>query len=464
MKTILSLFLAGIIAWAGSVDFKEADPDSLKRVHPSDRAILSYADMLDDVKRSVVNISIEKSVKSRMAGGFNPFFNDPFFRQFFDDRYFNIPKERVERSLGSGVVISADGYIVTNNHVVAGADKVIVTLPGDKKEYEARIVGTDPKSDLAVVKIDGKGFRPVTFYDSDNVRVGDVVFALGNPFGVGETITKGIVSATKRSSVGIVEYEDFIQTDASINPGNSGGALVNSLGQLVGVNSAIISKSGGNVGIGFAIPSNMVKNIAKALIENGKFTRAYLGVTISDVTEELAQFYDRKEGAVVMSVEPDSAADAAGLLRGDLIVRVGGQQIDDATDLKNTIASMPPEKETEIEYIRDKKAKSAKVMLKSRDGAVQNGDAIHYKGLGVSELTQERRRTYNVGSDILGMVVTVVEADSPAMESGFEEGDVVVQVEQMETPTSTAFKHAVQGKEKKRFFVYRRGMIFALVL
>ena len=283
MRQIALLLLAALVAWGGSVTFKEADPAKIKRTQPSENALLSYADMLDDVKRSVVNISIEKSVGGRTAGGFNPFFNDPFFRQFFDDRYFNIPKERVERALGSGVVISKDGYIVTNNHVVAGADKVTVAIPGDKKEYEAQIVGTDPKSDLAVIKIDGENFRPVTFYDSDAVRVGDVVFALGNPFGVGETITKGIVSATKRSSVGIVEYEDFIQTDASINPGNSGGALVNSLGQLVGVNSAIISKSGGNVGIGFAIPSNMVKNIAKALVEKGKFTRAYLGVTISDM-------------------------------------------------------------------------------------------------------------------------------------------------------------------------------------
>jgi serine protease Do len=227
---------------------------------------------------------------------------------------------------GSGVIISTNGYIVTNNHVVAGADEIKVGIAGDKKEYTAKLVGTDAKSDVAIIKIEAKNLNAVTFYNSDKVKVGDVVFALGNPFGVGETITQGIVSATGRSGIGIVEYEDFIQTDASINPGNSGGALINSAGHLIGINSAIISRTGGNVGIGLAIPSNMVTSIATQLIDTGKYTRAYLGVSISDVNEDMSSFYDNNYGGLIISIEENSPAAKAGLKRGDLIISINGKK------------------------------------------------------------------------------------------------------------------------------------------
>lgn len=253
-----SLFITYALAFSVS----EA-PAIERRVAPdvSSGVVYSYHDSIKEAKRGVVNISTQKKVKG--ASGIDPshpLFNDPFFKQFFGDMFGQvIPKDRIERSLGSGVIISKDGYILTNNHVIDGADKVIVSLPDNSKEYEAKVVGKDPRSDLAVIKIEGKDFPFVIFGSSNDLRVGDVVFAIGNPFGVGETVTQGIVSALNKSGIGINDYENFIQTDASINPGNSGGALVDSRGALVGINTAILSRTGGNHGVGFAIPSDMAK-------------------------------------------------------------------------------------------------------------------------------------------------------------------------------------------------------------
>lgn len=461
-KTVLALLMvAGMLH---AVTFNEADAKELKRINPAkeERAILSYADSLTHARACVVNISTQKSVKVRNYN--HPLFNDPFFRQFFDPRRFNIPKERINRSLGSGVLISKDGYIVTNNHVVDGADKVMVSIPGDKTDYEAKIIGTDAKSDLAVIKIEGKGFKSITLFDSDQVEVGDIVFAIGNPFGVGETVTQGIVSATNRSSVGIVEYEDFIQTDAPINPGNSGGALINSLGYLVGINSAIISKSGGNVGIGFAIPVNMVKKVTKALIEQGKFQRAYLGVTIADVTEDVEQFYGTRYGALVMSVQKDSAADRGGLKRGDLIISVDGKEIKDAGSLKNAVGTMSPGSKVEVKYIRDGKKQTITVTLQNSDTIKADGDMVEYEGLTVAPLDDEIRNKYHVRGNLEGVVVVDVKEDSEAQKAGFVEGDVIVQVENYEIEALDDFKEILEKSGKKRFFVQRRGAIFMLAL
>ncbi len=447
-----------------AVTFKEADSGKIKRVNPegNGETILSYAGSINYARKCVVNISTQKSVKVRQQ--YNPFFNDPFFRQFFDQRQFNVPKERMQRSLGSGVIISEDGYIVTNNHVVEGADKVVVSIPGDKKDYEAKIIGTDDKSDLAVIKIDGEDLNAITIYDSDKVEVGDVVFAIGNPFGVGETVTKGIVSATNRSSVGIVEYEDFIQTDAPINPGNSGGALVNSLGYLVGINSAIISRGGGNVGIGFAIPTSMVKKITTALIDKGTFERAYLGVSISDVTEELQDFYDTKYGAIIMSVQDDSAAARAGLKRGDMIVAVNGKQIKDSAALKNAVGTLSPGSRVTITYIRDGERDTTTVTLQSSDSLKSNGGGYEYEGLSLAPLSDDLRRKYRVADRIDGLVVVDVARNSKAQKAGFSEGDVLLQVENQEIKSLEDFKQTLEKKGKKRYFIHRRGAIFVLVL
>lgn len=467
IATLFAVLLHGGLFDGNSVKFKEADTN-LKREYPTAQDhVLSYNSVLERVRTTVVNISTEKSmqVSSNTA---NPLLNDPFFREFFrgfGGPGFNIPQERVQRALGSGVIISENGYIVTNNHVVEGAEKIKVTIPGIKKEYSAEIIGLDPKSDLAVIKIDAEGLNPISFYDSDNVKIGDIVFALGNPFGVGETVTQGIVSATGRSSVGIVEYEDFIQTDASINPGNSGGALVNSAGYLIGINSAILSRSGGNIGIGFAIPSNMVKQIGKALVEKGKFTRAYLGVAISDLSEELSSFYGRKRGALVTMVEEDTPAKKYGIERGDLIISVDGKEVDSANDLRNKIGSITPGKKVLIELIKDKKLKSIYIVLSDRNSSVnKKSGGYEYEGLTVEPLTETLKKEMGIGRSVKGVIVSEVKQGSKAEEAGFRSGDIIVQIERNEIFSIDDFKKNVEGFSKKRFYIYRRGMVLVTTL
>lgn len=468
-----SLFIVGAVlllllnggVFDKEVNFKHAD-SKMQRKYPTEKEfLLSYNNVLEDVRASVVNISTEKSVK--MGGGFaNPFLDDPFFREFFKgfgDPGLNIPQERIQRSLGSGVIVSENGYIVTNNHVVEGADSIKVSIVGKSKEYDAKIVGTDYKSDLAVIKIDLKGLKAATFSDSDKVKIGDVVFALGNPFGVGETITHGIVSATGRSSVGIVEYENFIQTDASINPGNSGGALINSAGHLIGINSAIVSKSGGNVGIGFAIPSNMVENISRVLIDEGKFTRAYLGVAISDVSDEMSSFYGKKFGALVTSVEKGTPAEKAGLKRGDLIVSVNAKEVESANALRNLIGSMAPGTTVQIKFLRNKTAYERSVKLESLSGKSSSlGYGYEYKGMLVEPLTSEIRREMGISENVKGVYVAEVKEKSAAKSAGVAENDIVIQVEDKEIDDIDAFKNAVKGFDKTRIYLYRRGMILAV--
>ena len=459
-KLFLLCALALTLLYAkDSVEFKYA-PKNLERTHPtSQNKILSYNNILENVRTSIVNISIKKAISNNQLSA-NPFYNDPFFREFFKG-YGQIPQERIQKSLGSGVVVSNDGYIVTNNHVIEGADEIIVSLAGDKKEYEAKLIGKDEKSDLAIIKIEAKNLNAVTFYDSDKVKVGDIVFALGNPFGVGETITQGIVSATGRSGVGIVEYEDFIQTDASINPGNSGGALINSAGHLIGINSAIISKSGGNVGIGFAIPSNMVTSIATSLIDSGKFTRAYLGVSISDISDDMSSFYNDNYGALITAVEDNSPAAASGLKRGDLIISVNGKKIESASELKNTIGSFAPGRVVNIKFLRDKKIDIINVTLTTLDNKVVNGE-LAYQGMKLVQINSTHKQQLNITTN--GVIVTDVDEKSEAFISGVRKNDIIIQVENSEITTLDDFKRATATDGKKRFFVYRRGGIFAVVL
>lgn len=456
---LLSLLTFALLDAKESVEFRYA-PKDIQRNHPTaQNYILSYNNILENVRSSIVNISIKKGVNTTQMSA-NPFFNDPFFREFFRG-YGDIPQERIQKSLGSGVIVSKDGYIVTNNHVIDGADQIMVNLAGDKKEYEAKLIGKDEKSDLAIIKIEAKNLNAVTFYDSDKVKVGDVVFALGNPFGVGETITQGIVSATGRSGVGIVEYEDFIQTDASINPGNSGGALINSAGHLIGINSAIISKSGGNVGIGFAIPSNMVTTVATSLIESGKYTRAYLGVNISDISDDMSKFYNNNYGALITSIEDNSPAAKAGLKRGDLIIEVEGKKITSASELKNMIGSYAPSKTVSVKFLRDKKADTKNITLSTQDSKIVNGE-FEYKGLRLTQLDSTQKQQLNV--NINGVIVNSVDEKSEAYSAGIRKNDIIVQVEEEEIATLNDFKKATATKERKRVFIYRRGYILAVVL
>lgn len=466
LSTILFFSFLNAGLFDKNVEFKY-NKSEMKRTQPANREyLLSYNNILEEVRSSVVNISTKKNLKLNNSYA-NPFFNDPFFNDFFkglNNPRFNIPKERVERALGSGVIVTNDGYIITNNHVIDGADKIKVSILGKKKEYDAKIIGTDAKTDLAVIKIDAKDLNAITFYDSNEAKLGDIVFALGNPFGVGQTITQGMISATGRSSIGINEYEDFIQTDAPINPGNSGGALINSAGNLIGINSAIISKSGGNVGIGFAIPSNMVERIAKTLINDGEYTRAYLGVSISDINDEVSSFYDTKDGALVTSVQEGTPASKFGLKRGDLIISIDNKKIKSATQLRNTIATYHPKAKVTIKYLRDKKEIKKEIVLgSSKEANYDSGFGFNYKGMKIEALDDTLKKRLGI-SNIDGVYVSDVKKDTSASKAGILQGDIIVQIENKEISNIEEFKKAVKSSFEKRFYIYRRGAIHIMVL
>src|ERR1700760_1585862 len=331
---------------------------SLKLADPSEGpSKTGFAPVVKEVLPNVVNISSSKVVKTarnqmQMPEGME---NDPFFQQFFGQQFGgrgrgqgrggndgDMPQKQREQSLGSGVIVSPEGYILTNNHVVDGATDVKVTL-SDKRELKAEVVGTDPKTDIAVLKLTGEKFNAITLGDSSKVQVGDYALAIGDPFGVGQTVTMGIVSAKGRGGLGIEDYEDFIQTDAPINPGNSGGALVNDRGELVGINTAILSHgSGGNEGIGFAIPINLARNVMGQIIDHGKVTRAYIGVVIQPITPNMSKALglDKVQGALVGDVTAKGPAKDAGVQRGDVIMAINGNTVNDSNDLRNTISMM----------------------------------------------------------------------------------------------------------------------------
>lgn len=307
----------------------------------------SFAPIVKKAMPSVVNISSSRLVRSQELF---PFLNDPLFRQFG-----TIPRERREHSLGSGVVVSSDGYILTNNHVVEGASDIEVSF-ANQSETPVRVVGTDPQTDLAVVKLDQTGLTPLPLADSSKVQVGDIALAIGDPFGIGPTVTMGIVSATGRGNLGIEAEEDFIQTDAAVNPGNSGGALINARGELIGINTAILSPTGGNLGIGFAVPSNMARSVMEQIAKTGKVVRGYLGVVVQSVTPELAQEFGgatAHTGALISDVAPGGPAEKAGLRRGDIVLLVNGKSLTDQRDLQLTVAKMAPGTTINLTILRD---------------------------------------------------------------------------------------------------------------
>lgn len=466
----LSIALAGIL---GAFEIQSM-PDVTERISPDSsksNSVYSYHNSIKEATQAVVNISTQKKIKNALQN--NPMFNDPFFQQFFGDLYNQIPKDRIERALGSGVIVSSDGYIVTNNHVIDGADKIVVTLPNSTKEYNATLVGTDPDSDLAVIRIDKQDLPFIKFANSSNVLVGDVVFAIGNPFGVGETVTQGIISALNKNGIGINNYENFLQTDTSINPGNSGGALIDTRGALVGINTAIISRSGGNIGIGFAIPSEMVKSVVSQLIKDGKIERGYLGVGIQDVSNDLRDSYNGLEGAVVISIEKDSPAKKAGLMVWDLITKVNGKKIKDSADLKNYIGTLKPNTEVTLKILRDKKEMTITLKLaernknkKSASVSTKSDDQSDLKGLRVETITQAIRQQYRIANDINGVLVTSVADDSPAQEAGFNPGDVISQIENITIKDTNDFSNALnkfRGKTK-RILVYTKNGVKTIVV
>jgi serine protease Do len=435
-----------------------------------------FAPVVKKALPSVVNISSSRVTKMP-TGFFQQMPDDPFFRQFFG-RDFNgqtpreAPEQR-EKALGSGVIMTADGYIVTNNHVVDGATDVRVTL-GDKREFKAKVIGTDPKTDIAVLKIDASNLPAITIADSSKVQVGDYALAIGDPFGVGQTVTMGIVSATGRSHLGIEEYEDFIQTDAPINPGNSGGALVNDRGHLIGINTAIIAHgSEGNQGIGFAVPANMARNVMEQIVKNGKVTRAYLGIVPQDVTPAIAKAFGEKEmrGALVGDVSAASPAEKAGLQKGDIILDVNGKAVADSNDLRMTISMMAPDSNVNLKVLRNGAERQVAVKLgelPTTRAAVEregNGSKSSLSGVSVEDLDAQTAHELGIPANSQGVVVTDVKPSSAAAEAGLRRGDVIQEVNRKAVKNTSDFESAISAsKEETLLLVNRKGTTLYLAV
>ncbi len=410
----------------------------------------SLAPMLQDVSSAVVNISTSSTVKAEE----NPLLKDPFFRRFFEGLP-QQPRNRKSQSLGSGVIIDSDeGYIVTNHHVVGMADEITVHLE-DGREFEATVVGSDSKTDVAVIKVKARRLNALPLGDSDILQVGDFVVAIGNPFGLGHTVTSGIVSALGRSGLNIEEYENFIQTDASINPGNSGGALVNLRGELIGINTAIIGRAG-NVGIGFAIPVNMVKDLVNQLVEYGEVKRGQLGVYIQDLTPELAEALglDDQTGAVVTEVIPGTAADDAGLESGDLITEVNGKKIKGASSLRNTVGLLRVGSKLKIRYVRDGREKSLSTKIKaSQDNQVASVEDVEIEDA-TDRLKGASLRSMD-GED--GVLIVDVEPGSPADDAGLLPDDIIVEVNRERVNTPDDVERLAKKDRKRVLLNVRRG-------
>ena len=387
-------------------------------------------------KAAVVNISSVKK-GSRGAERFStPFFDDPFFRRFFGEEFEERsppPREHQEQGLGSGVIVTPNGYIVTNNHVVEGADELTVSLP-DKRTYKAKVIGTDPKTDVAVVKIEASNLPVLSWGDASQLQVGEMVLAVGNPFGLNQTVTMGIISAVGRANMGIVDYEDFIQTDAAINPGNSGGALVNLNGELIGINTAIFTRSGGYMGIGFAIPSNMAKSVMESLIKHGKVVRGWIGVSIQEVTPDLAKEFGAAEtkGALLADIMDDSPAAKAKLERGDIITSYQGKVINDPGHLRSLVAETPPGTTVRLSVWRNRTTKEIMVTVGEQPKELASTKNLESRkgdhaltGITVEDITpgQSGRSKFQTG-----VLVTEVESGSPAERAGLRRGDIIREI------------------------------------
>jgi serine protease Do len=448
-----------------SVDRKAINRDAPDRV--------SYAPIVKRTAGSVVYVYSSKTVRGQ---DLNDLFNDPRLRRFFDipglaprsddddtetiptpprgNNRKNAPNNRkntpqgnsrnrspnqTQQGLGSGVIITADGYVLTNNHVVEDADDVRVSIGESNKRYVAKVVGRDALTDLAVLKIDATGLSPATFGDSDQLQVGDVVLAIGNPFGVGQSVSRGIVSALSRG-VGIGPFEDFIQTDAAINPGNSGGALLDTEGRVIGINSAILSRSGGFAGVGFAIPINLVRSVAEQIVNTGRVERGFLGVGPQDLTEDLTIQFGADKGALISQVTDDSPASRAGLKAGDVITKVNSVEIRDARHLLMTISQIAPNTEITLEYLRDGKKQNSKTRLARRDeeSLARNETPAPQKeigvlnGVGVGDITPQIRDQLQLPPKVKGALVTNVDPDSPSARQGLREGDIILELDRKE--------------------------------
>lgn len=435
--------------------------------------IVSFADVLEPVTPAVVSVFSSRIVTVQQNSGQSPL--EELLR-----RYYGIPmpqgergqnekeEKRMPQGIGSGVIVSENGYILTNHHVISNgkggvADEIEVVLY-DKSRFMAKIIGSDPRTDVAVLKIDGDKLPYLPMASSDNLRVGDIVFAVGNPFKVGFTVTMGIVSAVERSGLGILGrqgYENFIQTDASINPGNSGGALVDAEGRLVGINTAILSRSGGNLGIGFAIPINLARQIMISLIETGSVQRGFLGVRIGDLTDDLAEAFEIEElkGALIEQVEPGFPADKAGIKRGDVITSINGKAIESSSDLRLTIASISPGTRVKVQLIRKGKPKEIWVKLGNLDNPEANNLAAQqplFEGITLKRINKEDYAAYRIDKEVKGLLITKVESNS-VYAKVFREGMVLVEINDQSLQDIENPKKLLR-KGINKLWVYYRGV------
>jgi Do/DeqQ family serine protease len=433
----------------------------LPRVIGDGQELPSLAPMLEEVSPAVVNIATFARVRAHQ----NPLMQDPFFRRFFNlpDQPGQMPERRTA-SAGSGVIVDAkNGYVLTNAHVVRNADEVEVTLV-DGRTMKAEVVGTDSGVDLAVLKVEAANLVEIKIADSTTLRVGDFVIAIGNPFGLGQTVTSGIVSALGRTGLRIDGYENFIQTDASINPGNSGGALVNLRGELVGINTAIIAPAGGNVGIGFAIPTEMAGNVMMQLIENGEVRRGVLGVTVQDLGPELAEAFDveQKSGVVVSQVLDNSAASEAGLQPGDIVTAVDGKPITRAADLRNRVGLSPVGEQVRLDIVRDGKPRQVVAVIRETGGQTADGNAVseHLRGASIRDL-----RDGEVDYASKGVLVEDVEDGSAAWRAGLRRGDVIINANRKDVENVDQLRAAVPDQDAALLLrLNRSGGMFFVVL
>jgi Do/DeqQ family serine protease len=453
IRPLLGLFLVGTIVGSSAAAY-----GGLPTAVPGEGPLPSLADMLERVNPAVVNIATATTVQVR-----NPLLEHPFFR-----RYFGVPNSRrqVQRtqSVGSGVVVDAQtGHIVTNSHVVARADEIEITL-SDGRSVLAQLVGHDPQVDLAVLKIDPDELAEIGFADSADLRVGDFVVAIGNPFGLKQTVTSGIVSALGRSGLGIEGYEDFIQTDASINPGNSGGALVDLNGKLVGINTAIVAPSGGNVGIGFAIPANMVRAVMDEILEHGEVRRGFVGVSVQDLNRELARAFnvDRRSGVVVVDIEPGSAAEKAGLQQGDIITKIGQRNVARESDFHSQAAIMFIGDEISVELVRDGKTRTVALEIEEDELEYVRGQRVDPRLQGIE--LQNFWNPDDAGRGA-GILVSIVERDSRAYAYGLRPGDILVGANRRSVQNLVELREAVGLSNQQLLLrVYRNGAYRVLAI
>lgn len=450
MRTRLSLLPGLLLALSLSVTV----PLPARAALPSlvdGQPLPTLAPMLERATPAVVNIATE----SRIALRRNPLLEDPVFRHFF-----NIPEQPQERkaqSVGSGVVVDASrGYVITNHHVVDGADTITVTLR-DGRKLKAKVIGSDPQSDVAVIQIPNGNLTALPMANTDQLRVGDFVVAIGNPFGLGQTVTSGIVSALGRTGLGIQGYEDFIQTDASINPGNSGGALVNLRGELVGINTAILAPTGSNVGIGFAIPANMVSRLMNQIVAHGAVRRGQLGVAAQDLTPELAQAFAiaADQGAVITQVSPRSAADRAGLKQGDIVLRINEKPIRDSASLRNAIGLLEVGEAAQIEILREGKPLTLDAKVGEYVPVKADGEAINPRLAGVT-FEEIGPNSPLAGGGIRGVIVARLATRSPAARAGLQRNDVIVAVNRYPI-TSTEELRQIASQSEGLVLTLRRG-------